>query len=82
VGESVKIIFIVRDPDGVKSFTWGIFTQNQVSLKGGEKECHGAKECSKEVKESVPIKGTFIVGADALDTKGKTSRGVGEIYVN
>ncbi|MBN1991529.1 MAG: hypothetical protein JW953_02415 [Anaerolineae bacterium] len=80
-GDEVKIVFIVRDTDGVSSFSWGIFTQNQVSLKGGEKTCNGATECKLEVKEVAPGTGTYIVGADAADTTGATTRGVGEIYV-
>jgi hypothetical protein len=75
-------VFVVRDPSGVKEFTWGIFTQNQTSLKGGKHECGGATECRLEVKENAPpIKGTYIVGADALNVNGKITRGIGEIYV-
>jgi hypothetical protein len=81
VGEKVKIKIVVWDPDGVDSFTWGIFTQNQVGLKGGDKKCNGATECSTHIEESIPIPGTFIIGADAVDTKGNTNRGLGEIYV-
>ena len=80
-GDKVKIKIVVRDPDGVTSFTWGIFTQNQVGLKGGDKKCNGATECSTHIEESIPIPGTFIIGADAVDTKGNTNRGLGEIYV-
>jgi hypothetical protein len=82
VGEKVKIKIVVRDPDGVSSFTWGIFTQNQVPLKGGDKNCNGATECSTHIEEGIPIPGTFIIGADAVDTKGNTNRGLGEIYVD
>jgi len=81
-GEKVKIIFTVRDPDGVAKFTWGIFLQNGTSLKGGDKNCNGAVECSEEREERAPVTGTYIVGADAVDTKGNAKRGVGEIYVN
>jgi hypothetical protein len=81
-GEDITIIFVVRDPDGVGSFKWGIFMQNQSPLIGGDKECGGATECRHEVEEEVPpIPGTYLVGADAVDTKGKTVRQVGEIYV-
>ncbi|HXV97551.1 MAG TPA: hypothetical protein VEC93_03945, partial [Anaerolineae bacterium] len=80
--EEVHIVFVVRDPGGVKDFTWGIFTQNQTSLKGGRHECGGTTECRLEVREGAPpIPGTFIVGADALSVSGKTTRGIGEIYV-
>jgi hypothetical protein len=81
-GDKIKLVFIVRDPDGVARFTWGIFLQNGTALKGGDKECNGAVECSEEREERAPIPGTYIVGADAVDSKGNTKRGVGEIYVN
>ncbi|MBN1217325.1 MAG: hypothetical protein JXM69_00230, partial [Anaerolineae bacterium] len=81
-GDKVKMVFIVLDPDGVASFTWGIFTQNQVPLVGGDKSCGGATECRLEKEESASVPGTFIVGADAVDTKGNKSRQVGEIYVH
>ena len=81
-GDEVKIIFIVRDPDGVNRFTWGIFLQNLSPLVGGDKVCNGAPECQIEVKEEAPpLKGTYIVGADAVDVLGNTSRGISEIYV-
>lgn len=81
-GDEVKIIFIVKDPDGINSFTWGIFLQNLSPLVGGDKICNGATECSIEVEENAPpLTGTYIVGADAVDVKGNTARGVSEIYV-
>jgi hypothetical protein len=81
-GETVRAVFIVRDPDGVSGFTWGIFTQNLTPLIGGDKDCGGATECSLEVKEDAPgVPGTYILGADAQDTTGKVKREVGEIYV-
>ncbi len=81
-GDEVKIVFIVTDPDGVTSFTWGIFTQNQTPLIGGDKACNGLIECKLEVNEEAPpVSGTYLVGADAVDTTGATTRGVGEIYV-
>jgi hypothetical protein len=82
IDEEVHFVFVVRDPGGVKEFTWGIFTQNQTSLKGGKKECGGATECTLDVREEgPPFEGTFIVGADALSVSGKTTRGIGEIYI-
>ena len=83
IGDEIKVIFVVRDPDGVKNFSWGFFTQNQTSLKGGKHECGGSTECRLEVEEDAPpIEGTFIVGADAIDNKGEVNRGIGEIYVS
>jgi hypothetical protein len=84
IGDEVKVIFTVRDPDGVRSFTYGFFTQNQSPLGGGgTQECGGNTECSREIEEEVPpLEGTFIVGADAVDSKGETNRGIGEIYVS
>jgi hypothetical protein len=83
VDEDITIIFVVRDPDGVANFTWGIFTLNQTPLIGGEKGCGGATECRLELNETTPpIPDTYLVGADAVDSKGKTVRQVGEIYVH
>ncbi len=81
-GEEFTFIIIVRDPDGVGSFTWGIFTQNQTPLIGGEQDCHNAPECRiEEELTAPPISATYLAGADAVDSKGATTRGVGEIYV-
>jgi hypothetical protein len=72
----------VRDPEGVSEFTWGIFTQNLTPLVGGDINCNNATECKHETEVVAPgISGTFLVGADALDSKGETGRGVAEIYV-
>jgi hypothetical protein len=83
IGDEIKVIFTVRDPDGVKSFTYGFFTQNQSPLGGGgTEECGGNTECIREIEVDVPpLEGTFIVGADAVDGKGETNRGIGEIYI-
>ncbi len=81
--DDVKIVFVARDPGGVREFTWGIFTQNLTSLKGGTHNCNGQTECRLEIKETVPpVTGTYIVGADAIGSDGKTVRGTGAIYVN
>jgi hypothetical protein len=81
-GAEFRLVIIVRDPDGVRSFTWGIFTQNQTPLIGGDRDCNNATECRiEEELEAPPIPGTYLAGADAVDTKGATTRGVGEIYV-
>lgn len=81
-GDEVKIIFIVRDPDGVDKFTWGIFLQNLTPLVGGDKFCGGATECKIEVEENAPpLTGTYIVGADAVDVHGNAARGTSAIYV-
>ncbi len=82
-GDEIRIRFIVRDADGVGEVSWGVFTQNRTPLIGGEHNCNGTVDCSFEINEDAPpITGTFLVGADALDTKGNTTRGVGEVYVN
>ncbi len=81
-GEKIKIKFIVTDPDGVWSFTWGIFTQNLTPLIGGEKICHNAPECSLEEEVyAPPIPGTYIVGADAVDSKGEGGRGISGVNI-
>lgn len=82
-GEEFDLVIIVRDPDGVVSFTWGVFTQNQTPLVGGDENCNRATECRiRKTFNAPPIAGTYLAGADALDTKGATTRGVGEIYVH
>lgn len=81
-GDDITLVIIVRDPDGVVSFTWGVFTQNQTPLVGGEQQCGNAPECRiQEELTAPPISGTYLAGADAVDTKGALKRGVGEIYV-
>ncbi|MCL4295989.1 MAG: hypothetical protein KJ077_09690 [Anaerolineae bacterium] len=81
--DEVKIVFVVRNPNGVQEFTWGIFTQNLTSLKGGEHNCSGTTECRLEIEENAPpVPGTYIVGADAIGADGKMVRGIGEIYVH
>jgi hypothetical protein len=81
-GEEFEIRFIVRDPDGIESFKWGIFTQNQTGLMGGDVSCHNQTDCRHEEEvEAPPIRGTFIVGADAVDSKGNTHRGIAEVYI-
>ena len=81
-GEEFEVIFIVRDPDGVSEFSWGVFTQNQTALIGGDIDCRNAIECRHEEElEAPPLSGTFIVGADAIDATGEDNRGIGEIYI-
>ena len=76
------MIFVVIDPDGVSEISWGVFTQNQTPLVGGDVNCRNATECRhKEKLEAPPFSGTFIVGADAVDSKGENNRGIGEIYI-
>ncbi|MCB9079757.1 MAG: hypothetical protein H6631_19300 [Anaerolineaceae bacterium] len=81
VGDDFKVVFIIRDPDGVAEMTWGIFTQNQTALLGGDVNCGNAVECRHEEEVSAPYRDTFIVGADAVDSTGQTNRGIGEIYI-
>jgi len=80
-GDEFEVRFIIRDPDGVESFTWGIFTQNQTSLIGGTEQCGNRIECVHEEEVASPLPGVFIIGADAVDSKGQTARGIGEIYI-
>lgn len=81
-GDKFKIVFIVRNPNGVKNFTWGIFLQNLTPLIGGQKACNNVPECT-HVQEVVapPLTGIYIVGADVANSKGGIDRGIGEIYV-
>jgi hypothetical protein len=83
-GDDIKMVIVVRDPDGVNTFTWGIFMQNQSPLPiGGTESCNGSAECRAEVKASPPVAGTYLIGVDAIDGTGERSTGfVGEVYVN
>ncbi len=79
----IKVICTIRDTDGVTSFVWGLFTQDLIPLiAGGEVLCHNAPECIHEGTINLPpIPGTFIIGADAIDSTGQYGRGIAEIYV-
>ena len=78
----MKIIFVVRDPDGVNSFTWGVFAQNGSPLGlGGEHNCGGATECGTNEKFETKLTGQFFVGVDTVDTKGNKTREIRQLYV-
>jgi len=81
-GDKVKFDITVSDPDGVKSFTWGVFTQNQSPVGlGGDKGCGNATQCTLSDKFEAKLPGIFFLGVDALDTAGNTVREVKQIYV-
>ncbi len=78
----VKVIYTIRDTDGVTSFTWALFTQNLTPLIGGEVLCHNAPECIHEETINLPsITGTYIIGGEAVDSTGQIEREIAEIYV-
>ncbi len=78
----VKVIYTIRDTDGVTSFVWGLFTQNLTPLNGGEVLCHNTPECIYEETINLSsITGTFIIGVDAVDFTGQIEREIAEIYV-
>ena len=84
-GDRVKIVVIVRDPDGIANFAWGIFSLNDTPFPvGGDRNCGGATEC--RIDEDVtapPLPDTYKVGVDVIDSKGASTRGFfGEIYIN
>lgn len=81
VGDDVRVIITVRDPDGVANFEWGIFTENNVSVKGGERGCGNATECRIEEEFEAVLAGTFQVGVEAVDTKGTKTIEVKQIYI-
>lgn len=80
--QDVKFTITVSDPDGVKSFTWGVFAQNgsPVGL-GGERNCGGANQCDLSDDFKTKLTGIFFLGVDALDSKGNTIREIKQIYV-
>ena len=77
----MRVIITVRDPDGVASFEWGIFTENNVPVKSGERNCGNATECRREEKFEAALTGAFQVGVEAVDSKGNKSIEVKQIYV-
>ncbi len=80
--DKVTVIITVSDPDGVSSFTWGIFSQNRTSLAGDTKECGRATSCEIEAKFEAKLAGQFAVGVEAVDTQGqKTQTNAAQIYV-
>jgi hypothetical protein len=80
-GDDVRVVITVRDPDGVASFEWGIFTENNVSVKGGNHSCGNATECRREEKFEAVLSGAFQVGVKAVDSQGNRSIEVKQIYV-
>jgi hypothetical protein len=81
VGDDVKFRIIVSDPDGVGSFTWGVFAQNETPLLGGDKSCGNAQQCDLSDEFEAPLPGQFFFGVDAVDGQGNTSREVKQLYV-
>lgn len=82
LGDKVKFNITVTDPDGIQSFTWGVFAQNvsPVGL-GGEKGCGGATQCDLSDQFEAQLPGIFFLGVDALDSQGNTVREVKQIYI-
>jgi hypothetical protein len=81
VGDDVRVIITVRDPDGVASFEWGIFTENNVPVEGGERGCGNATECRIEEEFEAVLAGAFQVGVEAIDSKGTKTIEVKQIYI-
>ncbi len=79
--DKVKFTITVIDPDGVKSFAWGVFAQNKSPVGiGGDKGC-GGTECSLSGDFRAKLPGQFFIGVDALDNNGNTKREIKQIYI-
>ncbi len=82
LNQEVRFNITVTDPDGIRSFTWGVFAQNgsPVGL-GGERGCGGALQCDLSDKFDTKLVGIFFLGVDAVDNQGNTTREIKQIYV-
>jgi hypothetical protein len=81
MGDEVKVIITVSDPDGVNFFKWGVFTQNNVAIKGGDRNCGNAGSCGTDEEFEAVLDGTFQIGVEAEDSQGKRSIETKQIYV-
>ena len=79
-GDEVEVNITVRDSDGVDSFEWGVFTQNNVAIEGGDKDC-GGSECSISEEFDASLPGIFQIGVEAVDSQGNNTIEVKQIYV-
>jgi hypothetical protein len=80
-GDDVEFKIIVSDPDGVRSFTWGVFAQNGSPLFGGDKNCGNSQQCDVSDEFEATLSGQFFFGVDAVDSQGNTAREVKQLYV-
>ena len=81
LGDEIIVIITVTDSDGVDEFNWGVFTENNVAIKGGDKDCGGATECRIEEEFDAALAGAFQVGVEAKDNKGQGTIEKKQIYV-
>jgi len=65
----------------VKFFKWGVFTQNGVGVKGGDRNCGNSGDCGVEEEFDAVLEGTFEVGVEAEDANGEKSIETKQIYV-
>lgn len=81
--DKVNFTITVSDPDGVATFTWGVFTENQSPVGlGDDKNCGNGNECSLSGNFKAKLTGRFIFGVDAIDTKGNKTRTIQGMYVS
>jgi len=81
IGDEVRVRITVTDPDGVGAFEWGVFTQNNVSVTGGDRNCGNSTSCSIEEEFDAALPGIFQIGVEAKDGKGAGTIEVKQIYV-
>ncbi len=80
-GDEVRVRIIVSDPEGVSTFTWGVFTENGTPVIGGDRGCGNSTQCEIEEEFEAQLPGAFRVGVEALDRNGQKSIEVRSIYV-
>lgn len=83
MGGKIKLKITVRDPSGVKSFNWGILSQQRAPLPGtgGAKDC-GGNECRHETEIDAVLKGQYEIGVEALANNGRTSIELKQLYID
>jgi hypothetical protein len=81
MGDEIKVNIRVSDSDGVRSFKWGVFTQNGVAVKGGDRNCGNGSSCGTEEEFEAVLDGTFQIGVEAEDAQGNKSIEKKQIYV-
>ena len=80
--DDVKFRIVVTDPDGVNSFSWGLFAQNGSPLGfGGERNCGGSNSCDLSDEFKAKLTGQFFLGVDTIDSKGNATREIKQLYV-
>ncbi len=82
IGEEVKVIITVTDPDGVGKFGWEVFAENGSPLGIGDDEnCGGSTQCRIESEFDAQLAGAFQLGAEAEDNLGNKTIEIKQLFV-